>query len=475
MAHPTLDLITTSSDVSGTWAGYSDMRTIVVECWGSGGTGGTGVSNIGGGGGGGGGAYSTVSYNVVGGETYTYSINKGNSNATIFSINSTPIVSAGNGQNGLNGDVRNCGGAGGTVLIGTGYQGGTGGSTTFGNSGGGGGGGAGGLGGIGGNGGIGGQNGISGGGGGGGGAGDSGTGSNGDDYNVGHIGGDGGGPNGGKGGQSSGDPGSNGGEGGGGGGGGGGSQDVGDHPGGNGGNGGIWTTLDIRGGGGGGGSFGTSLPCGTGGSVGGGGGGGNGSYSLTGATGAYGGIRLSITYGGPLPCYNHGTKILCANSIGHEEYIPIEQIKVGMLVKTFKHGYRIVENVLSDQMTNNIGDPFQCMFKMKKIDDSHMIDDLIVTGGHSILLDHPPFTELEVQKQKTYWGDKIYMIDGKYMCMACVSQLFEPIIDRNQYTYYHLVLETHGDSSSHYGIWANGVLSESISSENCQNFRYRKY
>jgi hypothetical protein len=247
-------------------------------------------------------------------------------------------------------------------------------------------------------------------------------------------------------------------------------------PGGNGGNGysGVIFGTDIRAGGGGGGTGSGLFQSGTGGAVGGGGGGGNAFSNMPGALGAYGGIRITITYGsGPVPCYNKGTKILCVNNEGNDDYKPIEDITIGTIVKTYQHGYRRVEIIVSDSLINDVTDPFKCMYRMRRRDN--MLDDLIVTGGHSILVNAPPRSTSEINKQRKYWGNKIYKLDSKYLCMASVSDLFAPIDDTNKYTYYHLMLEDDGDSQRHYGIWANGVLTESISHENCCECKYQLY
>ena len=42
-------------------------------------------------------------------------------------------------------------------------------------------------------------------------------------------------------------------------------------------------------------------------------------------------------------CFNQGTKILCCNKNLKEEYISIENLKKGDLVKTYKHGYKKID------------------------------------------------------------------------------------------------------------------------------------
>jgi hypothetical protein len=47
-----------------------------------------------------------------------------------------------------------------------------------------------------------------------------------------------------------------------------------------------------------------------------------------------------------------------------------------------------------------------------------------------------------------------------------VSDHFIPLTDNKKYTYYHLTLESDGDDNQQFGIWANGVLTETT----CKNY-----
>lgn len=169
------------------------------------------------------------------------------------------------------------------------------------------------------------------------------------------------------------------------------------------------------------------------------------------------------------PCFNHGTKILCSLN-NRDEYIPVQEITQGVMVKTYRHGYRRVEMCGSGSFVNDVDKWENSMYIMKK--SGPMTDDLIVTGGHSILIDHPPMDKEEIELQRKYCGDVIFSIDNMYMIMASVSKQFTQIKNTNLYTYYHLVLEDDGEDNRHYGIWANGVLTESQSRKGFMNHHY---
>jgi len=191
-----------------------------------------------------------------------------------------------------------------------------------------------------------------------------------------------------------------------------------------------------------------------------GGGGGGGSVTYPdGANGADGAIYI-LYEEAPIVCYNKGTTILCVDKNSKEAYIQIENITPGMLVKTYQHGFRRVDLIGHRQMTNDPTNWKNCMYRLPKSGD--MTDDLIVTGAHSILVDKQ-LTGEELQLQNQYWNGEEYLIDGKYMVLSAVSKQFVKVTDKNEYTYYHIVLEDDGDDNRRYGIWANGILSESQS------------
>jgi len=160
------------------------------------------------------------------------------------------------------------------------------------------------------------------------------------------------------------------------------------------------------------------------------------------------------------PCFNKGTKILCLNSVLEEEYIPIEDLKKGDLVKSYLHGYRKIDSIGGNKMINNPEHFNLSMYKMEKTLENGLTDDLIVTGGHSILVDDlgDYYAENEVRFKGT-----IPKIDDKFLLLCFLTKDFIQLTDRNRYTYYHLVLENNGNNDERFGIWANGILTETIS------------
>jgi len=151
------------------------------------------------------------------------------------------------------------------------------------------------------------------------------------------------------------------------------------------------------------------------------------------------------------PCFNKGTQILIFDTIQLvDKYVPIEQLKVGDLVKTYRHGNIPIKHINSSIITNNPENKLESMFK-------HNTTNLIVTGGHSILTDKITKTQQNNMLKKWKFSRRI---ENKYCLLACVSPHFTQIIDNNEYEIYHLVLDS---KIVHFGIYAEEILTESCS------------
>jgi len=156
------------------------------------------------------------------------------------------------------------------------------------------------------------------------------------------------------------------------------------------------------------------------------------------------------------PCFNEGTQILCLNKQLEEVYTPIQNLRPGNIVKTYIEGYRRIHLIGKGSLQNNSSE-LHCMYKLEKENykTSNMIDDLVVTGDHAIMVD------------KAYAiGERVKHMYDKVLVVAKESKKFSKIEDNNIYTYYHFSLENDGFAERTFVVYANGALAETTS-ETC--------
>lgn len=165
-------------------------------------------------------------------------------------------------------------------------------------------------------------------------------------------------------------------------------------------------------------------------------------------------------------CYEGNAMILC-NINNEDKYINIPDIKVGTLVKTYKCGYKKVKMI--DSFEYNCFDASNEINRLYQLKNT----DLVITGGHSILVDE--LTEKEMENNLKY-GKRPDIFDKKIL-LACSSDKFELLdSDGLNHMLYHLVLEN-DDIYGQYGIYVNGgILSESCSENFFLSFisKYKK-
>ena len=146
-------------------------------------------------------------------------------------------------------------------------------------------------------------------------------------------------------------------------------------------------------------------------------------------------------------CFNKGTKILCFKD-NVEQYIKIEELRKGDLVKTLLNGYVPIDTIGTNTMQNN---PLSAKGSMYKC------GDLIVTGCHILLKDW------EKKDRNKYVRNS--KVDYKYRLMACQDEKFTKITDNKIYTIYNISLK----GKKQYGIWAEGILTETAKKSSILN------
>jgi hypothetical protein len=163
-----------------------------------------------------------------------------------------------------------------------------------------------------------------------------------------------------------------------------------------------------------------------------------------------------------VPCFGENTKILCYNSEKSvEEYVLIQDIRKGTLVKTLLNGYvpvhmigkRTIQNYANNERIKNR------LYKCSKQNYPEIIDDedLILTGCHSILVPHLT----DEQREKTIEELKqLYVTDKKYRLLTFLDPRAEIYQVDGDFPIYHFALENE-NYYMNYGVYANGLLVES--------------
>jgi len=155
------------------------------------------------------------------------------------------------------------------------------------------------------------------------------------------------------------------------------------------------------------------------------------------------------------PCFLEGTKVLTL-TYGKDEYVPVETLQKGDLVKTTRDGYKKVELIGKGDIQNpgTAARIENRLYKCSTESYPQLKEDLYITGCHSILVDE--ITEKQKEETINHLG-KIYITDNKYRLMACVDERAEPWNSEGLYNIWHIALE-HPDEKMNYGIYVNGGL-----------------
>ena len=172
-----------------------------------------------------------------------------------------------------------------------------------------------------------------------------------------------------------------------------------------------------------------------------------------------------------LICFLQGTKITCKDTETYEEVeVPIESIKKGMLVKTYKHGY-VPVNMTACRTMKNANDykrEKNRLYKCSPTQYESLYEDLFITGCHSILEDAITDKQYEVTQQLL---GEFFITDGKCRLMAMCDPRAKPYVSNEECVIWHICLD-HVDELMNYGIYANGLLVESCSEVNIQKPEY---
>jgi len=156
-------------------------------------------------------------------------------------------------------------------------------------------------------------------------------------------------------------------------------------------------------------------------------------------------------------CFLKGTLILTSEN----KYVEIENLKENDLIKTYKHGDKKIIKIGKSNFKNSYNSNNRdCLYKNKE-------NNLVITGGHSILVEKLSEEEENEQEHLTSFSRNI---DDLYKLLSCNSNLFEKVEPDNKlYEIYHICLENE-DKDGQYGIWSNNMLAETIQINNFADY-----
>lgn len=169
-------------------------------------------------------------------------------------------------------------------------------------------------------------------------------------------------------------------------------------------------------------------------------------------------------------CFKEGTKIACLDENSNPTEIPVEELRSGMFVKTYKHGYIPVHTIGTKKLYNPENDTREKdrLYECTPEQYPDLTENLYITGCHSILVD-------QLNEQQTTdtlrEAQDIFITDDKYRLMAFLDERAQPWTNEGTYSIYHIYLD-HPDDLMNYGIYANGLLVESCSKRSMEEKSY---
>jgi surface protein len=159
-------------------------------------------------------------------------------------------------------------------------------------------------------------------------------------------------------------------------------------------------------------------------------------------------------------CLLEGTKILALVN-NTATYVPIETLRKGDLVKTTMDGFKAIHTICYSTI-NNPGHDQRIkdrLYKCSREKYPELIEDLVLTGCHSILVNELT----DKQREETIkCAERIFATDERYRLFAFLDDKTEPYTQAGQHTIWHLALET-DNCYRNYGVFANGLLVETAS------------
>jgi hypothetical protein len=158
-------------------------------------------------------------------------------------------------------------------------------------------------------------------------------------------------------------------------------------------------------------------------------------------------------------CYDESTFLLTKDG-----YKQINTITTNDYIKTLNDGYKKVIKIHFQPFSANDSTPFTAMYK---IDMNNEFGTIMLTGGHGIF-----FEEYNPCMQSFTTNKDEWFIDGMHLTL--VGLMTDSVkLENKRYNVYHVVLEN-DDATRRYAVYANGLLSETMSEKYFDDIRTRR-
>ena len=186
------------------------------------------------------------------------------------------------------------------------------------------------------------------------------------------------------------------------------------------------------------------------------------SFQLTDGSGYSFGSLIQIMNAVIYPCFLQGARILRLDpETDEEEYIAVEKLRRGDLIRTATCGYKTVAFIGRGTLRNPAGDPNRKNRLYKFQDKNKRHPPLFITGDHCLLYKEKDITPEKRREVREYMGDD-YITEVYHRVPACLDEHATQYEGNGPVTIWHFALE-HNNLYNNYAVYANGILVETCS------------
>ena len=151
----------------------------------------------------------------------------------------------------------------------------------------------------------------------------------------------------------------------------------------------------------------------------------------------------------------------------------VTELKAGDYLKTYSEGNKKIKHIFIQQVINtkcnhkcNPHKHLNKCFTMKQTPENGLTHDLILVGGHSVLVDTMSDKNKTLMEKN---GMKYLQVHDKYKEFVAIRDDFVQVTDGKKEIVYLIVMEN-DDTNKCYGLYANGgFLIESCREQACIN------